>query len=268
MNRPVPILLYHSVSDEAAPKYQPWAISPARFEKHMRFLRESHYTSLTVSQYVNALVKGLHLPKKTVVLTFDDGLADFYTGALPILQQYNLVATLYVTTAYVGGTSKWLTPEGEGQRPMMTWQQIRALHHHGIEVGAHTRTHPQLDLVTTSRARGEIAQSKADLETHLGQPVHSFAYPHGYFSRSVRNLVTQAGYQSACAVKHAMSARTDDRFALARIIVRGDSRLRELAALLAGQGLPVAPKDERLRTKGWRLVRRSRYLLDTYLPKS
>ncbi|MGH2410859.1 MAG: hypothetical protein ACRDGS_10905, partial [Chloroflexota bacterium] len=79
----------------------------------------------------------------------------------------------------------------------------------------------------------------------------------------VHKLVREVGYQSACGVKQAMSARTDDRFALARIMVpyTTDTDLAGFARLLAGTGLPVAPSRRRLGTRGWRLARRASLLL-------
>ena len=162
------------------------------------------------------------LPARPIVVTFDDGFADFYDDAWPVLKRYEIPATLYVTTGYVGSTSRWLTPEGEGQRPMMSWEQIVELDRKGIEMGAHTFTHPQLDTLSSSQAWDEISQSKWQLEEQLAHSVASFAYPHGYYSNHVRNLVRQAGFSSACAVKHALSDTSDDRFALARVIITNE----------------------------------------------
>jgi peptidoglycan/xylan/chitin deacetylase (PgdA/CDA1 family) len=133
-----------------------------------------------------------------------------------------------------------------------------------VECGAHSHSHPQLDTLSPVAARDEIVRSKTILENHLGRQVSTFSYPYGYYSSTVRQIVQQAGYSSACAVKHAMSAITDDRFALARIIVEADTDVESLGRLLAGEGLRVAPIRERVQTKGWRLVRRSIKLLERH----
>ena len=71
---------------------------------------------MTVSQFVYALTQNRYMfPARPVLLTFDDGFADFYTEALPLLQQYSFVATLYVTTAFINGTSRWLQRERDGK---------------------------------------------------------------------------------------------------------------------------------------------------------
>lgn len=251
----VPILLYHSISKEVAPPFRRWAVQPERFSEQLNYLRTQSYTPLTVAQLTSALSQRT-LPKRPVVITFDDGLADFYAEAFPLLEKHDFVATLFLTTDYIGKTSRWLAEEGEGERPMLSWEQIRELNHYGVECGAHTRTHPQLDTLSTAQAWGEIVGSKRALEHNLGKPVVSFAYPHGYHSAVTKRLVKQAGFNTACAVKHAMSNQTDDPFALARIIVAADTDLPTFKNLLGGRGLQPAPSGEKWQTKGWRYARR------------
>lgn len=257
----IPILLYHSIDEDCAPQFRRWVVHPDKFAQQMAFLQQEAYTPLTVTQFVTALNDKTPLPERPVIVTFDDGFADFYTGALPILKRFDVPATLYITTGFIGETSRWLMEQGEGLRPMLTWQQITEINANGIECGAHTHTHPQLDLLSRFQAYDQICRSKRLLESHLGQKVQSFAYPHGYYKAEVHNIVQSAGFSSACAVKHAMSATHDDQFALARIIIEADTDLATFSDLLAGKGLRVAPIRERMRTKLWRLVRHSKKLL-------
>ena len=264
MTVPVPILLYHSVSDSTTPQFRRYSVRPDRFIAHLDYLRDHQYTPLTISQLARAIAdRAAPLPDRPVVITFDDGLADFYTGALPTLVSHHFAATLYITTGFVGHTSRWLASLGEGMRPMLTWGQIAEIQASGIECGAHSLSHPQLDLIGQAAARDEITRPKHHLEQRLGRPVETFAYPNGYYTPAVRRLVREAGYHSACGVKHAMSARTDDCFALARLMVpyADTPDLVAFRRLLAGEGLPVAPTRRRLGTRGWRLARRMSALL-------
>ena len=257
-NDRVPILLYHSIAEKVSPRYSKWAVNPTLFAEHMDYLQKEAYSAFTVSQLVQMTHTLARLPAKVVVITFDDGLDDFYTSAFPVLHQYCLPATLYITTGYVGGVSNWLKDLDEGNRPMMSWSQIAELSDQGIECGAHSHKHLELDVLSLNHARREIIDSKAILEEKLEQPVTTFAYPYGYNSPQVRQIVKQANFTSACSVNHAMSFLKDDCFALSRIVVASSTSVNKFAALLAGQGLPIAPMHERMRTKAWRLLRRLR----------
>lgn len=257
MPTPVPILLYHSVARDAAPRYRDYALSPETFAAQMAYIYEHGYTPVTISFLAAALRGDAALPERPIAITFDDGLADFYDGALPMLRQYGFAATLYITAGYIEATSRWLEREGESQRPMLTWKQVAEIGAAGIECGAHSLTHPQLDTLPLASARDEIFRCKAILEQHLAAPVRTFAYPHGYHGPAVRRLVQEAGYSSACAVKHAMSSTADDPFALARVVISAGTDMRTFAGWLSGHELAIAPRRERLQTRGWRVARQS-----------
>lgn len=253
----VPILLYHSIADEAAPRFRPWTVSPELFAAHMDHLAAEGYRPVTVSRLEGAATgNGPALPEKPVLVTFDDGFADFHTAALPVLERHGFPATLYVTSGYVGRTARWLEREGEGNRRMLTWAELQDVAERGVEVGAHSHTHPKLDEIGTRAAKDQIVRSRHVLEDHLQRPMRSFAYPHGYHGPRVRQQVVDAGFCSAAAVRHAMSSTEDDVFGLARIIVHADTTVPELDRLLQGHGLPQAPYPARWRTGAWRAVRR------------
>lgn len=258
----VPILMYHSISSSSNPKFQQFAVPVRAFTEQMTYLHDHHYTPLTVSQLMQIRSsETATLPERPVVLTFDDGFADFFSAALPILQRYGFGATLYVTTAYIGQTSQWLRFEGETGRAMLTWEQLREICASGVECGGHTHTHPQLDTLTAPLAREEIRLCKRLLEDHLEQDIHSFAYPYGYQTSTVRQSVQAAGYLSACAVKHRLNSERDDPFALARLMISANASLEEFASLLTGRSSSSAGAVYQLyaraRTPLWQLVRRS-----------
>jgi peptidoglycan/xylan/chitin deacetylase (PgdA/CDA1 family) len=249
------VLLYHSVCSDPAPLMREWAQAPARFREHLAYLRDAGYTTLTLSDYAGRLAAPVpDLPERLVVITFDDGFADFAEHAAPALAEHAMAATLYISTAYVGGRSTWLGPDGE--QPMLSWAQVGELAAAGIEIGAHAHVHRALDELPLDDAKAEIAGSKTTLEEHLGPVVRSFAYPHGYHTRAIKDAVRAAGYQNAAGVKHALSGPGDDRFAIARIMLQGDVTTAALDRMMHGLG--PAPRRERLQTKAWRTVRRAR----------
>lgn len=266
----VPILMYHSISCNASSRFRQFTVSPASFAEQMAYLHQHGYAPMTITQYVGVRSQGgTALPERPVVLTFDDGFADFFTDALPVLKKYNFTATLYVSTAFIDGVSRWLRHERETTRLMLTWEQLTEISSSGIECGAHSHSHPQLDVLSRRVARDEILQSKRLLEDHLGRQVFSFAYPYGYYTAQVRQFVREAGYTSACAVKHALSSRADDPLSLARLLVSADSTIDEFAASLTGRSSSPATAAykiyARARTPLWQLVRRYAALVAPYL---
>lgn len=255
----IPILMYHSVSEQAAPKYRPFAVSPVLFTQHLEYLGQQAYIPITVTQLIHARDGKAALPEKPVLLTFDDGMQDFYTEALPILQKYRFPATLYVVAGYMNSTSRWLQHEGEANRLMLTWEQLIEIDASGIECGGHTLSHPQLDMIPLSRAREEIVRCKQILEEHLGHEIHSLAYPYGYFNSAIKQEVQAAGYTSACTVKHEMCSEMTDRFALTRLMVEPTTRVHLLEALLTRGHTSVLQKTyRRVRTPIWRVIRQAR----------
>ncbi len=257
VKKKIPILMFHSISQYATPKFKPFTVSPVLFARQMAYLHQQAYSPITVTQFIDARTGGATaLPERPVVLTFDDGFADFYIEALPVLKRYGFPATLYVATAFVNNTSRWLRREGEASRPMLTWDQVAEIAANGIECGGHSHSHPQLDTIPLSMVQDEIVQCKRLLEHHLGQEVFSFAYPFGYHSTAIKQLVREAGYTSACAVKYEMCSETTDPFALTRLIVRPDTNVDALAALLTARYPSVVTRMyKRARAPVWRMAR-------------
>lgn len=258
--RHIPIFMYHSISNYcASAKFRPCVVSPELFEQHLSYLDQHHFTPVTVTHLAQAMARGGQgLPARPVVLTFDDGYADFYTDALPKLKRHDFAATLYIPTAFIGNTSRWLGRMGEGMRPLLTWEQLAEISASGIECGAHTHSHRPMDWMPLTRAWDEIVHSKELLEDQLGQPVLSFAYPYGYYSARVKKLVQEAGFVSACAVKLAMSSLRDDPYALARLAINPDSDIPALgAALGTGSGPLVSSPLKQARAEMRQHMRRA-----------
>jgi peptidoglycan/xylan/chitin deacetylase (PgdA/CDA1 family) len=253
----IPILCYHSIAAKRDPRFAEWTVSPEDFGGQMMHLAESGYRPLSVAELVErAFRRRERVDPKTVAITFDDGFADFHAEAWPVLRRHSFPATVYIATGFVGETSRWLAPDGEADRPMLSWSQIGELSAGGIECGAHGHDHLQLDTVSVARADRDIRCSRDSLEEVVG-PVRSFAYPHGYYTTRLKRQVAQAGFTSACGMKHALTTAEDDRFAIARAVVRGGVDIDGFAAMLRGDGIAVAPGDRRLRRGAWRTVRRA-----------
>jgi peptidoglycan/xylan/chitin deacetylase (PgdA/CDA1 family) len=259
---PVPVFLYHSVSEDPPEWIAPFTVSPRAFAEQLDLLADSGRVVVPLRRLVAALHGGPPLPPRSAVLTFDDGFADFHSAVAPLLAARELPATLYVTTGAVSGPG---TPDRAGgggslfpPAAMLTWRQVVELDALGVEIGGHTRTHPQLDTLPLRHAQQEIAGCKDRLQDALGHPVHSFAYPHGYSSPSVRRLVREAGWTSATAVRFAFSSGGDEPLRIARLMVRADTDRERFRSWSRGTGAPVAPFSEGARTTAWRAYRRVR----------
>ncbi|HEY4625431.1 MAG TPA: polysaccharide deacetylase family protein [Blastococcus sp.] len=259
----VPILLYHAITDDPGEHIAPFAVSPGTFRRHLDLLQESGYRCLTFGELMQRRARAAEgpataVPERTAVLTFDDGFADFAGSALPALRARGLPATLYVTTGWLQDAPR---REPGPSDPMLAWSQLPELLEAGIELGAHSHSHPHLDTLSTRALRAELSLPKALMEDALGRPVTTFAYPHGYHGPRVRRLTQEAGYQNAAAVRNALSRPTEHGFSISRLTVGRTTTPEQFAGWLAGvDGLRTTHR-ERLATKGWRMYRRGRALL-------
>ncbi|WP_042393202.1 polysaccharide deacetylase family protein [Streptacidiphilus carbonis] len=256
----IPVLLYHAVTEDPSGWIAPLTVRPSVFAAQLDAVVDSGCTPLTATGLVDALAGRRPLPERPVVITIDDGFADLPRSTAPALAGRGLTATAYLTTGAIGlhgPDSGCLLPPA----PMMTAAQVKETADHGLEIGAHTITHPQLDTLPGAAVRRELSVPKAALEDLLGLPVPAFAYPHGYNSRSVRRQVRAAGYTSATAVRDALSSKGDEPYRIARIMLRADDTAADVAAWLRGTAAPVAPYPDQLRTVGWRWYRRGRRLV-------
>jgi peptidoglycan/xylan/chitin deacetylase (PgdA/CDA1 family) len=251
----MPILLYHSLTAEAGRAYRPYTVAPDVFRAQMESIAEAGLASTTISDLLGRGLKD----GRAIAITFDDGFREIVDVALPILTACGLTASVYIVTGHIGGTSRWLDRDGEGNRPLLSWAEIRSLAAAGIEIGAHGHRHLPLDLLSETEAAAEISRSRLALEDGLGRPVTSFAYPYGFHTRAVKRLVAGEGFRGACGVRHAFSHAEDDPYALARIMVYPRTPMNTFRSWIQGRGqLPTSWREERMRTRVWRVARRLR----------
>ncbi|MFF5428275.1 MULTISPECIES: polysaccharide deacetylase family protein [unclassified Streptomyces] len=250
----VPVLLYHAVRDDPPDWIAEFTVTPREFAAQLDAIVAAGRTAVTVGTLVAHLTTGAPLPPRPVVLTFDDGFADLAGPTAEALASRALPATAYLTTGAITPGRPCLLPPA----PMMTLAQAPRLEEYGMEVGAHTVTHPQLDTLTPHALRRELREAKAVLEDALGHEVRHLAYPHGYNSPAVRRAAAAAGYTSAAAVRHALSSRRDEVYRLARLIVRRTHTVTDVEQWMEGRGARTAPYPDSLPTLGWRMYRRAR----------
>jgi peptidoglycan/xylan/chitin deacetylase (PgdA/CDA1 family) len=255
MMSPVPILLYHSVSADPLDWIATFTVSPVTFRTHLDVVVASGRQPITVSQFADGLQGKAELPERPVLITVDDGFADFADNAMPALTERKLPSTLYVTTgALAGEVPESVLPPAD----MLRAADLPGLEAEGVEIGAHSHTHRQMDLLSENQLVGELSRSRDLLAETLGHPIRSFAYPHGYWRSKVLRLVDAAGFDSSCAVGNSLCSAMDHPLALSRLMVRADTDASVIAAWLDGSGASVLQPQHRVLAYGWRQYRRTR----------
>lgn len=218
----VPILAYHQVSEVE----DIYSVTAAQFEEQMNYLSSEGYTAISLEELFASYEGKFSLPKKPIIITFDDGYEDNFLTALPIMEKYHMRSTVFIVTDLVG------TPE------YLSWPEIREMQKRHTEIGSHTVSHVGLGNLTGEEQNRQILESKAILERYLGKPIKFLAYPYGQYSALTQQLLQQAGYKGACSGIPGQNGKEVDAYALKRVNVPhpqyglGEFRLRLFRAHL------------------------------------
>jgi peptidoglycan/xylan/chitin deacetylase (PgdA/CDA1 family) len=219
----IPILMYHHLADlpaNASELQQTWTVAPKNFEAQMNWLSQRGYHTITMAQLVAHLKRQHPLPVNPIVITFDDGWAEQYTIAFPILQRLGLIGTFFVYTTPIDRNS------------YLSWTQLSEMSNAAMDIQAHSLTHPHLRTLAPEEAFKEIAESKRILEKRLGKPVVAFNYPFGEYDNAVIDLVKRAGFESAVSLAAGYKQRQNELFVLHRIRVSYLDTLEDFAKRL------------------------------------
>jgi len=215
----VPILMYHSVSEQSPDNRHPYYDTntfPEIFSQHMKFLREHGFSSVDLATALSYIHDGKR-SEKYVVITFDDGFRDFATTAFPILHENGFSATVYLVTGLAG--------KQKDGRDCLDWNEVRRLYSQGIEFGSHTVTHPELIRLRPAELDAEISHSKDVIEQELGARVQSFSYPYSFpeanreFGHLLRESLVKNGYDNGVSTIIGTAGKSADRYFLPRIPV-------------------------------------------------
>lgn len=215
----VPILMYHSVSDEPEAGVTPYfrtATSPEIFRQHMQLLKSAGFKGVDLKTGIEALKRGKK--EKLAVVTFDDGYRDFYTAAFPILKEHAFTATMFLPTAFISNQRRAFK-----SRECMTWEEVKELHRGGIHFGSHTVTHPKLVELDWLQIQSELRDSKAEIENRLGAAADTFAYPFAFpetnkpFVNRLSEVLSEAGYQCCATTRIGRAKPGDDLMQLKRL---------------------------------------------------
>ena len=216
------VVTYHSIS--AGPP--PLAVWPRQFEAHLDAFEAAGYEAVSLNGLVEAFKGDGRLPDRCFVLTFDDGYRDFVDAALPILERRGLEATLFVTAA-----ADRSGLEGGAAGPLVAFEDLSELAGRGVEIGAHSVSHPDLTTLGDDELGHELRRSRDVLEHHTRRPVEHFAYPYGFYDARVREA-TGAVFRSAVTTRLVLAGPGADVLALPRLdaYYLGSPLLRRLLA--------------------------------------
>ncbi|HWP43533.1 MAG TPA: polysaccharide deacetylase family protein [Blastocatellia bacterium] len=225
----IAILMYHSIDASGSVV----SVSPQEFASQMGVLADLGLRAMRLREAVRCYIENGCWPERAVVLTFDDGFANFFDTAFPVLERHGFTATMFVVSRHVGGLNDWAPPPaGLGARALMDWNQLAELATAGVEIGSHTLTHPDLRRLPAREAANEIKSSRAEIEDRLGQPVESFAYPFGAVSRDCEEIIKRE-YRAACTTT-LRRAKDDPLYSLPRVDMYYIRSRRSLERLVNG----------------------------------
>ena len=256
--RTLPILMYHSISEDAEPGVHPYyrvCTSPQRFREQMQWLKDNGCRGVTLStglarfnsrhastpapnadsisarkpgkegrreaghDHESPITPHASRPTPHVAITFDDGFLDFYTNAAPILREFGFQATMFLPTGLIGGSN------GFKNRDCMNWKQVEELHGLGCEFGSHTVNHPELVRLSWDEIANELGGAKSEIENRLGAPVKAFAYPYAFpqarrdFVDQFKELLMADGYENCVTTQIGRYRPGDDLLQIKRLPV-------------------------------------------------
>ncbi len=230
----VPVLMYHHVNPHHGDIV---TVTPRIFGEQMRYLRESGYKTLTVSELLS-YARGEYCPKeKAVVVTFDDGWLDNYIYAFRVLEEYAIRATVFIVTDRTEGASektgqtaasvpkhresKALIRNGEEEKVVLNWDLVRKMTESGlVEFYSHTKSHRKCDSLSEEELFEELGESKRVMEERLGRPCPYLCWPYGKYNDRAIEIAKELGYKALFTTYHGVVKAGSDPFAIKRIVVK------------------------------------------------
>lgn len=221
--------MYHNIA--RAPRklsvYRSLYVSPGAFSRQLWLLHRLGYTGLSMSAAMPYL-RG-ERAGRVAVITLDDGYADNLESALPPLQKFGFTATVYAVSGKIGQFNAWDAQKLGIRKRLMTVAELRQWSDGGMEIGAHTRSHPRLTTCDDRTLHDEICGSKTDLEDLVGTPVTQFCYPYGDLDDRVVAATREAGYAAATATRRGRAVPGADLWRLPRVQIARHHLLPQFA---------------------------------------
>ena len=201
------ILTFHSIDDSGSVLSYP----PTLFEYLLQTLGRSKIPIMDMASFLSPSVH------RGVVLTFDDGMHSVLSNALPVLREYDACAHIFVTTTAVNSDQKWpLQSPGVPGFRMLDWGQLEKLHASGVKIEAHTKSHPDMRMLSKSQLMQECESADIEILNRIGRRPEFFAYPFGYHNQKARDFC-RSQYRASVTTELRSISKTEDMAALPRL---------------------------------------------------
>lgn len=199
----VTVLAYHMINDgESA-----YSVSPEKFEEQLAYLKREGYTTISLLEFAKAKKGKFTLPEKPLVITFDDGYADNYTTALPLLEKYGMKASVFMVVNDIG------------KERYLSLQQLKEMARKNIEIGSHTANHLPLITLSPEKKKEEIELSKLLMEWKGIGTIFFLAYPNGLYDEECQEFLLECNYLGALTGNSGLNTAATNPYLLHRINV-------------------------------------------------
>lgn len=217
----IPVLMYHSISNKKGNEIQ---LSKDLFEAQLKFLKDNNYTTLSLDELYDFIIFNKPIPKKSVMITFDDGYVDNYSNAYPLLKKYNFRASIFVITDNVDKYAHTINSS-----------QIKEMSINGIDIMSHTEKHEDLSTLTYNRQLYTLTISKQFLEKVTNKKSDYIAYPYGRWNKDTLKAVKDSGYNMAFSTSGTWTDKSDGIYKLDRVYISSNFDLREFERRLTNR---------------------------------
>ena len=233
----VPVLTYYRVNDVDKNAF---TLTVEQFDAQMKFLVDDGYTVITPDELLDAWEGGGSLPGKPVVVTFDGGHSDNYKNVFPILQKYNLRATMFIITDNIN-----LYPN------YITWQQAQEMQASGlVDIESHTLSNKSfLEISSRDKLWDQIYGSKQAIEWYLKKPAKFIAFPDGKYTVEAEDLCKEVGYRAGFTVDYGLAHKDPQHYVLDRIPIFGSNSHTLLRFKMRLKGAPIVAPLSRFKNR-------------------
>lgn len=225
------ILLYHSVGGRPQDHKLGIRVPIQKFENELEFLVNSGYKTFTVSELVGGRLS--YDLEKCIALTFDDGYKDNISIAAPLMKQFAMKATFFITTSYIDGECQKRWTNGI-PREYLNWNDVLKLNEMGFEIGSHMIHHIDLTDIDENKLRFELEGSRETICKNIKKEVKVLSYPYGRVNSKVIAIAREIGYIGGCSSISGVNFSDTNRYILERTEIDGYDTIKDFKHKLYG----------------------------------